>query len=174
MPAPENPQKIISISPLKWNSLKSFIDLRHEIEADAAHLVPKRGERKDSIIYTVGRFMANRRRTQILVATNDKRFVGYISVIFAKFRKLKGNAYLALSVSPKYRNRGIGTELMLAAEKFAKEHGVRRLELEVFGKNEKAINLFKRLGYEEEGRRREAVRDEDGFDDVIFMAKFLN
>lgn len=169
----ENNNNKISVSLLKWGDLRAFMRLRHEIEAEAAHLVPKGGERKESILYVLARFIVNRRRTRILITTNDKKIVGYISVIFAKFRKLKGNAYLALSVAPSHRNRGIGTGLLQAAEEFAREHSVRRLELEVFAKNEKAVKLFKRLGYEEEGRRRRAVQDQDGFDDIIFMAKFL-
>lgn len=173
MKSSDNKNNKISISLLEWSDLRAFMRLRHEIEAEAAHLVPKRGERKESILYVILRFMANRRRTRILIASNNKKIVGYISIIFAKFKKLRGNAYLALSVAPSSRNQGIGTELMRAAEDFAKKRGVRRLELEVFGKNEKAISLFKRLGYEEEGRRRQAVQDEDSFDDMIFMAKFL-
>ena len=164
----------VKIKTLRLSDLSAFMRLRREIEGEARHLVPKGGERKESILYNFLRFMANRKRTAILVATNDAKFVGYINIIFAKFRKLRGNAYLALSVSPSYRGRGIGTQLMKAAEDYARHHGVRRLELEVFGKNEGAINLFKRLGYKEEGRRREAVTDENGFDDMVFMAKFLN
>lgn len=163
----------VNIKPLKLGGLAAFMRLRGEVESDAAHLVPKKGERRESILYALARYMANRRRTRILVATNDKKFVGYITIIFAKFRKLRGNAYLALSVSPRYRDRGIGTELMQAAEDYARHQGVRRLELEVFGKNAGAIKLFKRLGYEEEGRRHQAVNDDNGFDDMVFMAKFL-
>lgn len=169
----DSPNKDLQIRLLRWIDLPAFMQLRHEIETEAAHLVPRSGERKESILYVLLRFLATRRRTKILIATNDKKTIGYISVIFAKFKKLRGNAYLALSVAPSHRNRGIGTRLMLAAEEFAKKHGIRRLELEVFGKNERAIKLFKRLGYEEEGRRRQAIRDENGFDDMVFMAKFL-
>lgn len=164
----------VKIKTLKLSDLSAFMRLRREIEREARHLVPRGGERKESILYNFLRFMANRHRTRILVATNDKKFIGYITVIFAKFKKLRGNAYLALAVSPGYRGRGVGTQLMQAAEDYAKRHGVRRLELEVFGKNEGAIGLFKRLGYKEEGRRREAVTDKNGFDDMVFMAKFLN
>lgn len=163
----------VKIRPLALSDLNAFMRLRHEIEAKASHLVPRKGERKESIFYNFLRFMANRSRTKILVATNDRKFVGYINIIFAKFRRLRGNAYIALSVSPNYRDRGIGTQLMEAAEDYARHHGIRRLELEVFGKNEGAIKLFKRMGYKEEGRRKQAVQDENGFDDMVFMAKFL-
>lgn len=54
----------------------------------------------------------------------------------------------------------------------AKKYKVLRIELEVFGKNP-AIRLYERLGYEIEGRRKDAVEDEGTFDDVIFMAKFI-
>ena len=107
------------------------------------------------------------------VAEKDGRLVGFITVLFPKFRKLRKNAYLTLSVLKSERGKGIGTRLIGAAEAFAKERGARRLELDVFAKNGDAVRLYERLGFEHEGRRRQAVDDGDGYDDVIFMGKFI-
>jgi ribosomal protein S18 acetylase RimI-like enzyme len=45
------------------------------------------------------------------------------------------------------RGRGIGRATMLAAEAFVASRGVRELGLNVFGRNERAIHLYRSLGY---------------------------
>jgi ribosomal protein S18 acetylase RimI-like enzyme len=45
------------------------------------------------------------------------------------------------------RGRGIGRATMLAAEDLVVSRGVRELGLNVFGHNERAINLYRSLGY---------------------------
>ncbi|MEK7553032.1 MAG: GNAT family N-acetyltransferase [Patescibacteria group bacterium] len=164
----------ISVAPLKWTQVMKFLFLRQAIESETDHLALDGDERKREPVWlAAGRMFVNRRWLQILVAKDGDRFVGYLSIFFARFRKMKTNAYLVLSVREGYRGQGIGTRLMQEAEKLARERGIRRLELEVFAKNKQAYGLFKRLGYEEEGRKRQAVRVRDEFIDLVLMAKFL-
>jgi ribosomal protein S18 acetylase RimI-like enzyme len=54
-----------------------------------------------------------------------------------------------LCISPHLRGRGIGTELMLAAERIARERGRTSLRLEVRADNEVAREFYRSLGYEE-------------------------
>jgi ribosomal protein S18 acetylase RimI-like enzyme len=82
-------------------------------------------------------------------------------------------ADLGLMVAGEYRRQGIGRALMEAAESWAREVGVRKLELHVFPHNEAAIALYEGLGYEREGYRRDHYRRTDGFVDAILMAKMI-
>ena len=161
----------MKIAPLRWHETKHFARLRNQIDTETKHLVARGGERKEDGLRVLARILMNRRLTT-LVARDNEEMIGYVSVVFAKFKKLKGNSYLTISVRASHRGQGVGTLLMQAAEELAKERGVRRMELEVFSQNP-AVNLYKRLGYEEEGRKRKAVEDNGEFDDIIFMAKFL-
>ncbi|MEK7621728.1 MAG: GNAT family N-acetyltransferase [Patescibacteria group bacterium] len=164
----------LSIQPLKWNQVLKFLLLREQIEAETEHLALAGDDRKsESTLFAIGRMFANRKCLVTLVAQDGNEFVGYISVSFARFRKMKANAYLILSVRSNYRGQGIGTKLMRAAEDLARARAIRRLELEVFAKNVGAHKLFKRLGYEEEGRKRQVGQIHNGFDDLVLMAKFL-
>jgi ribosomal protein S18 acetylase RimI-like enzyme len=116
----------------------------------------------------------NRKKVFTYLAYKDDELVGYIILLLGRFRKFRGNAYIAnVSVRKDCRGQGIGRELMKAAEKQAKQCRARRVELEVFGKNENAIRLYEQLGYEVEGRKRRAVENEDSYDDLVFMAKFI-
>ncbi len=164
----------ISVHSLKWYQVRKFLRLRQKIESEAEHLALNGIERKsESSWFAIGRMAVNRKWLRILIAKEGDQFIGYASIFFARFKKMKANAYLVLAVRSNYHSQGIGTKLMQAAEDLAVSQGIRRLELEVFAKNTKAHKLFKRLGYEEEGRKREAAQLQDGFDDLILMVKFL-
>lgn len=88
--------------------------------------------------------------------------------------ELPGSYYLcALSVSPAYRGRGLGKQLITRAEEKGRALGHDRLSLLVFEENAEAIRLYERLGFLEIDRRPIvphpliAVRGGD----VILMAK---
>lgn len=53
-----------------------------------------------------------------------------------------------LYVAPEHRRRGIGKALVRHAEAWAKQRGDRQIGLQVFVKNQSALNLYRQLGYE--------------------------
>ncbi len=109
------------------------------------------------------------------VAVRDRDILGYISLVFGKSKKFRGNTYLvSAAVKDGARVQGIGTQLFNTIETHARERGAHRVEFEVFAKNAKALKLYKRLGYEIEGVKRRAVQNNEDYDDLIFMAKFLD
>lgn len=83
-------------------------------------------------------------------------------------------AHLSLGVHPEHQGRGIGRALMEAVIDWAERgegRGVTRLDLDVFAVNHRAIALYRSLGFEIEGTRRDFVRFEDGsFSDDHVMA----
>lgn len=150
-----------------------FSKLRRDIEKEAEHVLVKKDERRESALHIIVKLMVSQRRTVTFLAFDDNFVVGYVSIVFPKFKKLKGNAYLTIAIREAYRGRGVGSALMQKAEEYAKEKGVRRMELEVFGKNERAFDLYKKRSYEVEGTKKEAIEDSGEFDDIIIMAKKL-
>ncbi|MFH1305745.1 MAG: GNAT family N-acetyltransferase [Candidatus Omnitrophota bacterium] len=60
----------------------------------------------------------------------------------------KGESYLSnIAVYPRFRGQGVGTRLIEAVENEAVHAGSRRLALDVSVRNERAINLYERLGH---------------------------
>ncbi|MCA1636100.1 MAG: GNAT family N-acetyltransferase [Acidobacteria bacterium] len=54
-----------------------------------------------------------------------------------------------LVVMPEYRGRRLGSELLRAAEDYARAHGATRLKIGVLARNEGARRLYENLGFEE-------------------------
>ncbi len=54
-----------------------------------------------------------------------------------------------IEIDEQFRGRGFGRAAMALVEEQARERGLDRVELNVFGRNEIARNLYRSLGYEE-------------------------
>lgn len=91
-----------------------------------------------------------------LIAENDGSFVGFLSVVGSSVPRLRHSGLLALGVLRGWWGRGVATELMTEALRWAPTVGITRLELSVMQTNGRAMALYERLGFRHEGSRRRA------------------
>lgn len=89
-----------------------------------------------------------------LVARVDGIIAGFVIGMMYVDRKALHAHILTIDVSPAYRRRGIGQLLLQEIERIFKEKGVNASHLEVREDNVAAINLYRKLGYEEIGKLR--------------------
>jgi RimJ/RimL family protein N-acetyltransferase len=106
----------------------------------------------------------------VFVAEDEGAIVGRLSVARDQHPASAHVADLGLMVAASHRRRGIGTRLLDAAVAWARESGVKKLELHVFPWNEAAIRLYERYGFVKEGYRRNHYRRGAEFLDAILMA----
>jgi RimJ/RimL family protein N-acetyltransferase len=99
--------------------------------------------------------------------------VGRLSIVRDPHPACAHVADVGLMVARRERRRGIGRALLEAAECWAGEVGVTKLELHVFPHNEGALALYERAGYRREGYRARHFRRGGELVDAILMAKEL-
>jgi len=109
------------------------------------------------------------------LAECDSAILGQIEITNGKSKRTQHVGYLGLNVSKEYRNVGTGTTLMQTLIEWAKNDDlIEKLSLGVFATNHRAINLYKKLGFTEEGRRPKEVKiDSEKYIDVILMYQFI-
>jgi putative acetyltransferase len=85
----------------------------------------------------------------------------------------EGVLSMGMWVLPEWRGRGGGRMLLEAALEARPPH-VHKIELEAFTDNEAAIHLYRTLGFEQEGLRRDHYRRRDGsLRSALIMARLF-
>ncbi len=76
-----------------------------------------------------------------------------------------------LAIHPDYQGRGLGSLLLKNLLEEAYNRGLERATLEVAESNKKAINLYKKFGFKEAGRRKKYYQKTG--EDAIILWKYL-
>jgi RimJ/RimL family protein N-acetyltransferase len=108
-----------------------------------------------------------------LLAFAGDRLVGSLSIRRDEHPVARHVATLGMFVVAEHRGRGIGTALMEAAMSWARRHGVERVELTVYPHNDAALALYRRFGFEQEGRLARRSKKSHGYEDEILMAAWI-
>jgi ribosomal-protein-alanine N-acetyltransferase len=81
---------------------------------------------------------------------------------------------LTFAVDPAYRNRGIGTELMVFLISSLEGGATKRVFLEVSENNQPALCLYRKMGFEKIGERSGYYRNDGEAVTALIMTKTLN
>jgi ribosomal protein S18 acetylase RimI-like enzyme len=107
------------------------------------------------------------------VAVEGARVVGWCDVFPNPREGFRHGGTLGMGLRDGYRARGLGAALLRAALEAARARGLARIALEVYDTNVRAITLYRRFGFEQEGVKR-AARILDGrMEDIVCMALWL-
>jgi RimJ/RimL family protein N-acetyltransferase len=153
-------------------------------DADALVNLGRSVAGEDELWLTYNRRASDERRTvksmrrdpnaAVFVAETPAGVVGRLSIARDGNPVSHHVAELGLMVAAGERRRGVGTALMDEAIGWARSSGVTKLELHVFPHNEPAIALYRKLGFQDEGRRRRHYRIGGHYVDAILMALYLD
>ena len=107
-----------------------------------------------------------------VVAEADGDVVGNVLVNVERGIATSHVGVLSICIAADWRDVGVGTELVAAAQRWIRERGLRKLSLGVFPDNERAIAVYEKRGFVREGLRRMQYRSGDRFRDEVLMAWF--
>lgn len=111
----------------------------------------------------------------LFVADIDKKLVGFINFENGLRKSLEHRGSLGMLVEKNSRELGIGQLLMRVLLEWAHNNTmIEKVGLSVFANNHRAIQLYKKFGFEEEGYRKKEIKLENGqYIDDILMYKFV-
>jgi RimJ/RimL family protein N-acetyltransferase len=108
-----------------------------------------------------------------LVADDGGRIVGWCDIRRETIPVYAHVGHLGMGLLPDYRGRGIGARLLRASIDAARAAGFERIELTVYGRNERAAALYRRAGFVHEGTRVRGKKLDGEYDDVHMMGMLL-
>lgn len=107
----------------------------------------------------------------ILIAELDNQVVGLLDFSTKNKKKIAHIGEFGVSVHPAYQRNGIGQKLIETLLDWAVQNAqIEKVFLNVFATNQRAINLYKKFGFVEEGRHIKAIKQLTGeYIDLIQM-----
>lgn len=117
--------------------------------------------------------MKNKDNSTILVAEDGNRLVGYLLVIGGTARRNRHSCYIVIGILKDCRGKGVGTLLFEELERWAFKHNLHRIELTVVTRNEAGLYLYKKMGFEIEGTKKDSLFINGEYVDEYYMSKLL-
>lgn len=107
----------------------------------------------------------------LLIAKLNNDIIGFLFFIPNSKKKTSHTGEFGINVHPNYQRLGIGKELVETLLKWATQNKqIEKVVLQVFATNKNAIELYRKIGFIEEGRHIKAIKQLDGaYVDMIQM-----
>lgn len=112
-------------------------------------------------------------KSGIFVAEENGQILGYMFVQNEKPKRISHRAYIVVGIHSDSRGKGIGKALFIHMMDWAKKVHLHRLDLTVIAKNDAAIALYKKMGFEIEGVKRDSLLINNEFVDEYYMSKLI-
>ncbi|HRO43566.1 MAG TPA: GNAT family N-acetyltransferase [Flavipsychrobacter sp.] len=111
----------------------------------------------------------------LIVATHNDRIIGNLDITGGRRNRLRHTGLVGMGMLNEYREKGLGGILLQTGISWAvKNNSIEKLWLQILANNLPAINLYRKMGFEEEGRQKNFVRlDKETYYDNILMSLWL-
>ena len=109
-------------------------------------------------------------QTFIIEVKEEKTPIGTVGLTNIDYKNQRGELTIIIG-EKNYRGKGLGDECLNLLVKFAfNEMNLRKIKTLVFSDNEKAIKLYKKCGFVEEGVLKEEIFKDGMCKDVLIMS----
>ena len=155
---------------------ENLVNLIREVEEESEFMLMEAGERQLTTEQQRIRIenMKKSENSTIFVVEKGNNLVGYLVVMGGTARRTKHAVYIVIGLLKDYRGQGIGTKLFVRLEEWARNRGIHRLELTTVTKNEPGVALYKKMGFEIEGTKRDSLFIDGEYVDEYYMSKLLD
>lgn len=169
--------RMITFKELRIEEVDFFWNLLNVLDAETNYMMyePKEREQRTNIQELSADIQRNvlNGNDFLQIASEDDKIVGYIRAERGKFHRIFHTAYIVAGILRDYRGKGIGTTFFENLDKWARAHGIHRLELTVECHNHAARHLYEKSGFKIEGIRAKSMLIEGKYIDEYYMAKIL-
>ena len=101
------------------------------------------------------------------VAMKNNKMIACVSFNGNTARKMKHYGTIGISVLKEYWGRGIATALLEKLISWAKEKGIKKINLDVFENNKIAIKLYEKFGFKLEGCIEDGIFDGEKYINLL-------
>jgi RimJ/RimL family protein N-acetyltransferase len=153
----------------------ALMKLKQRLDEQTSFMLLEPGER-DTSTQTLARHLEDVSRSEnsvVIVAGQHGDLAGYVELAGGKFRRNRSTTHVIIGVLAQASGKGLGTELLEQAKRWAAARGLHRIELNVMAHNHRAIALYERAGFACEGRRADCLLIDGKFLDELYMAMIL-
>jgi RimJ/RimL family protein N-acetyltransferase len=167
---------MIKIREIREQDAAEFLALCKRLDGETAFMLLEPGERTKTTAEQgdLIRNILSKENQTILVAQTEGQLVGYIAGLGGNYRRNRHKADIVIGILLDYSGRGLGTRLFTALKDWARAHDLHKLELTVMAHNERAIRLYKKMGFIVEGRSVDSLFVNGRYVDELDMAKIIN
>ncbi len=131
---------------------KALMEIHRNLDADFFYATEYTDEDYKNIISETIRNKSDDRK--VIIALHKEAVVGYVTIEVLRLSMLMYNfdSFCVIGdimIAEPYRNKGLGKKFIDEAMKIAQVQNVKKLKLNVFGKNKTSYEYFKHLGFED-------------------------
>jgi RimJ/RimL family protein N-acetyltransferase len=164
----------MTLSYILEDMAEEFLKLLIQLDNETKFMMFEPGERTITVeqLKTMLSNSNNSNGVFVGVYENDE-LVGFISANRGIRNRIKHTAYIVIGILQNYTGKGYGRKLIEEVEKWALKWEVNRLELLVMTHNERAINLYEKMGFYKEGIKKKSMLVDGKYIDEYYMAKLI-
>lgn len=177
---------------MPYVTLKNGVELfiREAVEADAAEIVKLfniMGGESENLTFGLNEYylsenqqrifikaMRERHNSLFIIGTINNKIAGYLTFTTMQKGKLMHRGDMGIAVLKEYWGIGMGSALIDHLMKWVVQSGeVGKIELQVRVDNHRAVELYKKWGFEIEGIIKRGMKVNDLYYDIYYMGKCI-
>jgi len=162
---------MINIRQAVPNDSKEYLSFLNKLDSETSFMLYEPGEIKATDEDMKRRIEESIKGSFLIFAENNDKIIGFLSANRGHVNRIKHSAYIVIGILEDFRGKGLGKRLFEELESWAINNKIIRLELVVMVNNEKAIRLYKKMGFKIEGTKEKACIVNGEFVDEYYMGK---